>query len=265
MQAAGEGTDPLLEDIKKFKAAQSALEYTYYQPPAKEGTKYPVFVWFHGLHGGTSTWTSHFEFNPIASWANERFQKRFSAGGAYIMVPRAYEDLREGRGISWNPWHVELFMSTLDDFLREHPDADPERVYIGGYSMGGYMTWLVARSHPERFAAAVPCCSSGMNLEGEELEWVARLPFWAIHCEGDFIPLETVSGPMRSLMSRNLQSRFLILPEGFYFPNGTPTVHNHLVWIPLLNDLQFNDGTLYADRDGKLVESTLIQWLNGLK
>ena len=120
--------------------------------------------------------------------------------------------------------------------------------------MGGYMTWLVARSHPERFAAAVPCCSSGMNLEGEELEWVARLPFWAIHCEGDFIPLETVSGPMRSLMSRNLQSRFLILPEGFYFPNGTPTVHNHLVWIPLLNDLQFNDGTLYADRDGKLVD-----------
>jgi pimeloyl-ACP methyl ester carboxylesterase len=261
----GDGTSPQLDEIKKFKAVQSALEYTYYQPPAKKGVKYPVFVWFHGLHGGTSTWTSHFEFNPIANWASERFQSKFASGGAYIMVPRAYEDLRDGHGVSWNPWHVDLFMSTLDDFLKTHPDADRERVYIGGYSMGGYMTWLVAKNHPERFAAAIPCCSQGQVIKGKQLERVAKLPFWAIHCEGDFFPLESVVAPMEALISKNPLSRLLILPSGYLFPDGTPTIHNHLAWIPALNDLQYNDGSLYADRDGVPVASTLIEWLNVVK
>jgi dienelactone hydrolase len=260
----GDGTSPQLDEIRKFKQAQGALEYTYYQPPAKSGVKYPVFVWFHGLHGGTSTWTSHFEFNPIANWASDRFQSRFASGGAYIMVPRAYEDLRDGHGVSWNPWHVPLFMETLDDFLKAHPDADPDRVYIGGYSMGGFMTWLVATSHPERFAAAVPCCAPAQALEGEQLERVAKLPFWAIHCEGDMFPNEVVVPPVEALMAKNPRSRILVLPAGYKFPDGSPTIHNHLVWIPALNDLMYNDGTLYCDRDSVPVASTLIEWLNSV-
>jgi pimeloyl-ACP methyl ester carboxylesterase len=258
----GTGTSPQLDEIKKFKAYQGALEYTYYQPPAKPGVKYPVFVWFHGLHGGTSTWTSHFEYNPIANWANESFQSQFSAGGAYIMVPRAYEDLREGHGISWDQWQVELFMSTIDEFLSLHPDADPNRIYIGGYSMGGRMTWLVITSYPEKFAAAVPCASPGKEAEGELLERMAKLPVWAIHGAGDFSPAETVTKPMQALMSRNPKSRMLLLEKGFRFPDGTPTFHDHLSWIPALNNLKYNDGTLYSDRDGKQVESSLIEWLN---
>jgi pimeloyl-ACP methyl ester carboxylesterase len=261
----GEGENPLLSEIKKFKIAQSALEYTYYQPPSKQGVKYPLFVWFHGLHGGTSVWTSHFEFNPIANWASDGFQSRFKAGGAYIMVPRAYEDLRDGHGISWNPWHVGLFLSTLDDFFKAHPDCDRERVYIAGYSMGGYMTWLAAKNHPERFAAAVPCCSSGQVIKGEQLKRVAKLPFWAIHCQGDMMPLESVTRPMQALMDLNPLSRLLVLPSGFKFPDGSPTIHNHLVWIPVLNDLLYNDNTPYSDNNGVPVASTLIEWLNAVK
>jgi pimeloyl-ACP methyl ester carboxylesterase len=261
----GDGANPQLDEIKKFKAVQSALEYTYFQPPSKNGVKYPLFVWFHGLHGGTSTWTSHFEFNPIANWASERFQSKFKAGGAYILVPRAYEDMRDGHGESWNPRHVVLFLSTLDAFCKEHPDCDRERIYIGGYSMGGYMTWLVAKNHPERFAAAVPCCSSGQVVRGNQLERVGKLPFWAIHCEGDMMPLESVTEPMRPLMERNPLSRLLVLPAGFAFPDGSPTINNHLVWIPALNNLTYQDGSLYRDRDGVPVASTLIEWLNAVK
>src|SRR5207245_1577857 len=39
--------------------------------------------------------------------------------------------------------------------------VDPERIYLTGISMGGYGTWSLAASHPDRWAAIVPICGGG--------------------------------------------------------------------------------------------------------
>ena len=49
---------------------------------------------------------------------------------------------------------VEDVVAGLDDLIARGI-ADPERVVIGGWSWGGYVTLLAAGLHPERFAAAV--------------------------------------------------------------------------------------------------------------
>ncbi|MDR0446900.1 MAG: prolyl oligopeptidase family serine peptidase [Oscillospiraceae bacterium] len=274
---AGDGVSPLLDDIKKFRVAWGpvepdtglAIEYNYYAPPARDGVKYPLFIWFHGLHGGTSAWTNLFEYNPIGAWAGERFQRLFSSGGAYIMTPRANEDLRPGHGISWNPLQVKPFFAALDDFLERHPDADRDRIYVGGYSMGGGMTWLVIRERPEVFAAAVPCCPR-MDYIGDydELSRVAALPIWEIHGENDFIATPEETERLRAALldaasKTGADTRLLTLPTGYFFPDGvTRTPVDHLVWIPALNNLLYDDGAPYSDKDGAPVPSTLIVWLN---
>jgi predicted peptidase len=56
--------------------------------------------------------------------------------------------------------------------------ADPERIYVMGGSMGGYTTWELGMSMPERFAAIVPICGGGMYWNAGRL---VNVPVWAFH------------------------------------------------------------------------------------
>jgi predicted peptidase len=130
------------------------------------------------------------------------------------------------------------------------------------------MTWLVIREHPERFAAAVPCCPRTDYIgDFAELDRLAALPIWCIHGEGDAVTPPDLSERLKKVLLKNAarsgaDTRFLILPTGYLFPDGvTKTPVDHLVWIPMFSNLLYNDGTKYRDRDGSEVQSTLIKWL----
>jgi predicted peptidase len=222
------------------------------------------------LHGGSSLWTSHFEWNPLASWAGKKYQSQFKEGGAFIIVPRANEDLRDGHGLTWNDAHVEPLFLAIEDFLDKHPNADRSRVYVGGYSMGGGMTWLMLRARPDYFAAAVPCCPTISYLPAEdELPKFAKLPVWTIVGKGDTgitnAVLKIMPELLKNAKSAGTDTRFLELPKGYKMPDGKSVIPNdHCVWIPMFNNLLYDDGKPYADLDGVTVQSTLTDWLNNV-
>ena len=63
-------------------------------------------------------------------------------------------------------------------------DADPDRVYITGLSMGGYGTWdLISRYGTDLFAAAMPCCGGGDPAQAEAK--LKDLPIWIFHGGAD--------------------------------------------------------------------------------
>ncbi len=51
-------------------------------------------------------------------------------------------------------WYEERLLRDLDRVLEEY-NADPDRVYVGGYSLGGDLSWALAVRNPDRFAGAV--------------------------------------------------------------------------------------------------------------
>ncbi|MFP4375255.1 MAG: hypothetical protein ACLFPO_13060, partial [Spirochaetaceae bacterium] len=51
-------------------------------------------------------------------------------------------------------WYEERVLAELDSVL-ENYSADPERVYLGGYSLGGDLSWALSVRNPELFAGAV--------------------------------------------------------------------------------------------------------------
>jgi predicted peptidase len=57
-------------------------------------------------------------------------------------------------------WDHDTLMALLDSIIESH-QVDPTRVYLTGLSMGGYGTWDLGLSHPERFAAIAPVCGGG--------------------------------------------------------------------------------------------------------
>lgn len=82
-------------------------------------------------------------------------------------------------------WSPAVLNRLLDDISARYR-VDPDRVYLSGLSMGGFGTWTLAGTKPERFAAIAPICGGGEIIyvalasrrRGEALQ---SLGVWAFH------------------------------------------------------------------------------------
>ena len=59
-------------------------------------------------------------------------------------------------------------------------NGDPDRVYLTGLSYGGYGTWHLATTHPERWAAVAPLCGGGNPAHVGPMAKM-QLPTWIFH------------------------------------------------------------------------------------
>jgi predicted peptidase len=62
--------------------------------------------------------------------------------------------------------------------LVEERQADSNRLYITGLSLGGFGTWDAVQREPSLFAAAVPICGGG---DIRRIQEIKRLPVWVFH------------------------------------------------------------------------------------
>ena len=102
--------------------------------------------------------------NPATFWLHWRGGKAHSAGG---WTPRVMRQLGDENGsIVVSPsargtstWYLGRghadFLEVWDDLMASYP-VDRDRVYVSGYSMGGFGSYLLGFLYPDRFAAAFP-------------------------------------------------------------------------------------------------------------
>ena len=84
-------------------------------------------------------------------------------------------------------WEPERVLALIEHICSDWP-IDQQRVYLIGYSMGGYGTWQTAAVEPDRFAAIVPIAGGGNSEEAEKL---VDLPIWVFHGNADkCVPLK---------------------------------------------------------------------------
>ena len=108
-------------------------------------------------------------------------------------------------------------------------DADPDRVYITGLSMGGYGTWdLIARYGTDLFAAAMPCCGGGDPARAEKLK---DLPIWIFHGEADStVPVMLPRRMYTALKEAGSDNVFYKEYPGVQLDCWTQTYRNPEVW-----------------------------------
>ena len=84
---------------------------------------------------------------------------------------------------------LESLKKFIDEMIVKY-NADENRIYLCGISMGGYGTWYLSMAHPETFAAIAPCCGGGMAWHAP----VLTMPIWAFHGLNDetVLPRETI-------------------------------------------------------------------------
>lgn len=85
-------------------------------------------------------------------------------------------------GEFWSPPMLDIAMAALETVALEC-GADADRAYVTGISMGGFGTYLLGATMPDRFAALVPICGGG---EAQAMaEKLKDLPIWIFHGAAD--------------------------------------------------------------------------------
>ncbi|MFQ5794344.1 MAG: aldo/keto reductase [Candidatus Bipolaricaulia bacterium] len=97
---------------------------------------------------------------------------------------------------SWWTTKVEALNALLDEVVTTYA-VDTDRLYLTGFSMGGYGTWHLATAYPERFAAIAPVCGGGDSKQACALK---DLPVWAFHGAKDRVVRLRVSQKMVSAL-----------------------------------------------------------------
>ena len=251
------------------------LDYVYYSPVKKnDGKKYPLVIWLHGNSSGD--YAGHQLDNcDIAMWSSEEYQKRFKdTGGAFIFLPRCPTNTLV---LAWEGKQLQL-KGAIDQFIATNKNfIDTDKIYIGGYSMGGKMAYIMPARYTDFFAAAF-LLSPVYSPSEYELDALSKTPIWFSYCINDNYPSlnhMTVSADWRYLMSvsecpeKCRLSTFdrIYRPDGSYC--GSDEVHN--TWNAACYDFLMNDGSQYKDMivlDGEgnyvtLAEPDgLISWLS---
>lgn len=83
-------------------------------------------------------------------------------------------------------WEMQFnALKELLDEVETNYNIDNERIYLTGYSMGGYGTWNFAILNPKKFAAIVPI--SGGAISPQIALSLKDTPIWVAHGESDTV------------------------------------------------------------------------------
>jgi phospholipase/carboxylesterase len=125
----------------------------------RPGTTYPLLIGLHGAGGNAETIAPLFKGSRVAQ-------------PFFFCVPEApyamaigrtlnYVWFRPGSGERRSPPALqrklgdEYVLAVLDAVLKAYP-VDPKRVFLMGFSQGGFLAYTAGLKHPERFAGVIP-------------------------------------------------------------------------------------------------------------
>lgn len=252
------------------RGAVGEMDYNYFVPCSEkqDTNEYPLLVICSGIAEGYQA-DQPVNRHYFANFSSLEFQRRFSAGGAYIMLPRSPQD----HGNFWYPSTVPMLKACIDDFVKKH-NVDPTRIYLGGFSIGGRMVYQMVDAYPNFFAAAL-LMSPYTNPTSAEIDVLSTLPVWLFGSSTDTLVNYTVSfkGVWNELIAKHKDPASCRFSTFTYTldPTGKRITNNHETWHSFTCDMFYNGDQAWpycstVDGTGKTVKMTYpngaIRWLN---
>jgi predicted peptidase len=141
-----------------------------YSPSATN--RWPLILFLHGIgENGTNIWktTVHGPAKYIAKHPDFPF---------ILLSPQCPVG---------HKWSDEMVLDILDEVATKYA-VDTNRIYLTGLSLGGFGTWSLATTYPQRFAAVVPICGGegligiiASGFDSKKTRALKNLPFWVFH------------------------------------------------------------------------------------
>ncbi|MDO3444617.1 prolyl oligopeptidase family serine peptidase [Agrobacterium sp. V1] len=206
--------------VKSDVTIASDINYLLYTPKDYAGSDktYPLVVWLHGGDQGGSD-----------------VEKLRRSG-----LPKMIEEGRDFPFLVFSPqnpseellYPIERVAATLRSVVADHR-VDRSRIYLIGYSRGGFGAWSMAEQFPETFAAVVPIAGGGirhyLNRTNE------KTAFWAFHGANDeVIPLSDTVVLVQRLQELKRNVRLTVFEETNHQAVEGKVLKDEAMWTWLL-------------------------------
>jgi predicted peptidase len=206
---------------------QAELDYLLYIPEEvpTSGKKWPLMLFLHGAGERGD------DLEVVKRNGPPMLVAKGAAFPFMIASPQCPKD------ISWsNPGKIIALNALVDELVATYP-IDESRIYLTGLSMGGFGTWSLAATYPERFAAIAPICGGGNRMEARRL---VDMPIWVFHGAKDkVVPMSMSQDMVDALKKKGSNVKFTIYPE---------TGHNS--WVEAYNNPELYDWLLSHTKNG---------------
>ena len=150
----------------------AGLKYRFFAGRELKGSKlHPLVIYLHGKGGDVMTPDVPGQAGDFAKDAN--YNKR----PCFIIAPQCPANE------FWSGDNSAKVIKVINTLVRNLP-VDGDRIYITGYSMGGFGTFDIVAREPKLFAAAVPVSGGGNPSTAASMK---RVPFRVFHGDADTV------------------------------------------------------------------------------
>ncbi|CAM3737143.1 alpha/beta hydrolase-fold protein [Aquirufa aurantiipilula] len=254
---------------------QLTMSYATFSPTVKKD-KAPLIIWLHGGGEGGFDPTIPLLGNKAANYASEAIQSIFE--GAYVLSPQcpgawmhnAQKVSTQGKE---NDVYNEGLMALIKDYVKSNSNIDPNRIYVGGCSNGGYMALKLILLYPDYFAAGYISALAYRSeyIADADIQKIKAVPIWFVHSKDDAttIPDLTVVPVHKRLVAAGAKNVHFTYYEhvnditNFYGGKGFQ-YNGHWSWVYLHENLP------RTDLDGSLVKVngkpvSIMEWMAAQK
>ena len=210
------------------------VNYLLYVPPGNPppASGWPLILFLHGSEQRGDD-PSLLQGMAILSFADEEGKFPFVA-----VLPQC------PRGQHWSP----TVLKQLLDAVQASVPIDRRRIYLTGFSMGGYGTWQTAAALPGTFAAIAPLC--GLS-DLPDVPVLAHIPAWVFHGSQDRnVPVSESLMMVNALREAGGNPRLTIYP-GFPHDIWTATYRDSRLYLWFLSHSLPADEPSAASSDGE--------------
>ncbi|MEK7953477.1 carboxylesterase family protein [Luteolibacter soli] len=185
------------------------LQYRIYGARKLRGADeagYPLVIYLHGRNGDVMTPEQPGDARSFSE--EDNYRKR----PCVIIAPQCPKD-----GSSWDGKNAEAVVEIIRDLMK-NLSVDKKRVYLTGYSMGGYGTFYLLGKEPKLFAAAVPISGGGNPNDAENFKDV---PVWVFHgAKDETVKPEQSKRMVEALQKEKAEVKFTEYPDGDHGISG---------------------------------------------
>jgi predicted peptidase len=183
------------------------MPYRLFVPLGYDSSKsYPLLLW---LHGGTGRGDDNIKQitrqneNGTHFWTKSDVQAQFPV---FVLAPQCpANDIWADPEINQPSSALEIALEILTKVESEFA-IDPDRVYIGGQSMGGSGVWSLLQAYPNKWAAAL-VLSAYDNFTN--VPAISRVPLWVFQGDADqSVPVDLVRQMMQQLKKAHANLRY---------------------------------------------------------